>query len=60
MGSVFKTTRIGAVVLTILKLRGIGEHTNLQFEKERELLGLIKNFVKSKNAVRYFALMLVL
>lgn len=36
------------------------EHINLQCEKEKELLGLIKKFVKSKKAVGYFALMLIL
>lgn len=38
----------------------LGVHINLPFDKEKELLGLIKKFVRSKNPVRYFALMLIL
>lgn len=38
----------------------LGEHIILKFEKEKELLDLIKKFLKSKNSVRYFALMLIL
>lgn len=45
------------------RLRGIwyllGVHINLPFDKEKELLGLIKKFVRSKNSVRYFALMVI-
>lgn len=39
---------------------GEHEHINLQFEKEKKLLNLIKKFVKSKNLVRCFALMLII
>lgn len=38
----------------------LGEHINLQFDQEKDLLGLIKKFIKSKNPVRYAALMLIL
>lgn len=64
MYSVFKTTRIRACGFEDPKTQGhmvpLGEHINLKFEKEKELLDLIKKFLKSKNSVRYFALMLIL
>ena len=33
------------------------KHINLLCEKGKELLGLIKKFVKHRNLVRYFTLM---
>lgn len=38
----------------------LGELINLQSDQEKDLLGLIKKFIKSKNPVRYVALMLIL
>lgn len=61
MYSIFKTIKIRAGGFEDPETQGhmvpLGEHINLQCEKEKELLGLIKKFVRHKNPVRYFALM---
>ena len=61
MFSVFKTIRIWAGGFEDPKTQGhmvpFGKHINLLYEKGKELLGLIKKFVKHRNLVRYFALM---
>lgn len=64
MYSVYKIIRIRACGFEGPNTQGhmvpLGErdkHINPQFEKEKELLSLIKKFGKSKNPIRYFALL---
>lgn len=64
MYSIFKIIRIRACGFEDPKTQGhivpLGEGINPQFEKEKELLSLLKTLVKSKKPARYFVLMLIL